>query len=267
MSEYIKFQDVNFEYHQGHRRLQVFAGLNFSIAQNDFAVLVGPSGCGKTTALKLIAGLLRPTKGYVVVNGQIVQGPLAGISMMFQTPVLLPWRRVIDNVIFPYECSNPSRLPKQYVKKQAQELLEAVGLQGFEANYPWELSGGMQQRVALCRALVTNPKILLMDEPFGALDAFTREELWGVMHSIYISRQCTVVLVTHDIREAVFLGSVVAVLSPRPSTVIWQEFIPWGFPRDLSLTFTEQFQAVASRVRSYIKGAINAVNGQSTFLG
>lgn len=250
---YIIVRDLYFRYFSKHGTVEVLKNLNMEISKQCFVALVGPSGCGKTTVLKLIAGLLKPTTGTILVNGNVVNKPLERASMVFQSPLLLPWRKVLDNILLPYEFQR-QKPAKAHLVERARELLAMTGLKDFGHRYPWELSGGMQQRVALCRALIINPEILLMDEPFGALDPFTREELWTVTQELYLSKSFTAILVTHDIREAVFLSAEVFVMSPRPSTIIYHEIIPFAFPRRLPLVFSETFKTCEQRIRSHIGG-------------
>jgi NitT/TauT family transport system ATP-binding protein len=229
---------------------------NLSIAQDEFVAIVGPSGCGKSTLLKLISGLVRATRGTVRVDGLDVKKPLKSVGMAFQNSTLLPWRNVRDNVLLPLEIVEPYRSqPKSeltHKRQRADELLETVGLADFGDRMPWQLSGGMQQRAQLCRALIHEPSILLLDEPFGALDAFTREELWDVLQSLWIFRKCTVVLVTHELREAVFLSDTVYVMSPRPGRIIASSLSPFSRPRTLDMTFETDFVDLVHKCRHHI---------------
>ncbi len=185
-------------------------GMTITVNEGEFAAIVGPSGCGKSTVMKLATGLQFPQAGTVVVAGKEVTAPVKISGMAFQNPTLLPWRTTLDNLLLPLEIVQPhrSRLRRhrdEYVAR-AEALLEQVGLRGMGSKFPWQLSGGMQQRASLCRALIHEPQLLMLDEPFGALDAFTREELWCVIRDLHASRKVTVILVTHDLREAVFLA-------------------------------------------------------------
>jgi NitT/TauT family transport system ATP-binding protein len=200
------------------------------IDANEFVTLVGRSGCGKSTLLRIVAGLLRPTAGIVRVDGVAVTAPRRDVSFMFQRPALLPWRSVIDNVLLPVEIH---RLDKREYARRAHDLLELVGLTGFASRPPWELSGGMQQRVALCRALVADPSILLMDEPFAALDALTREDLSLELQRIWNDHRKTILFVTHSIEEAVLLADRVVVMTPRPGRIA--KIVPVDLPRPRSL--------------------------------
>lgn len=230
--------------------------LRLVVDEGDFVAVVGPSGCGKSTLLKVATGLVRCTSGSVIVDGRKVAGPLKIAGMAFQNPILLPWRKLLENVMLPLEIVQPhrQRLSRErdfYVSK-AKELLAAVGLSGFEDRHPWELSGGMQQRASLCRALIHEPKMLMLDEPFGALDAFTREELWAVLQKLWLDRHFTVILVTHDLREAVFLANTVHVMSSRPGRIITSLKVQMPHPRTLDDTFTPEFGHIVHKLRSYI---------------
>ena len=213
------------------------SGATLRMDKGEFIALVGPSGCGKSTLLKVVAGLIRANKGKVVVAGEEVDRPLKIVGMAFQNPTLLPWRSTRANVLLPLEIVQPHRKQfranKAKYEAMADALLETVGLDGFGDSAPWQLSGGMQQRAQLCRALVHEPDLLLLDEPFGALDAFTREELWDVLQKLYVERSCTVILVTHDLREAVYLADTVYVMSARPGKVILDRKIELARPRKL----------------------------------
>jgi len=233
--------------------------LSLDIARGEFAAVVGPSGCGKSTLMKLISGLALRTAGEVVVDGVSVTKPLKTVGMAFQNPALLPWRTVLENVLLPIQVVRPHRSEYRYNKapfvERAKALLAKVGLAGVEDRHGWELSGGMQQRVSLCRALIHEPEILLLDEPFGALDAFTREELWGVLQDLWIERRFTVLLVTHDLPEAVFLANRVHVISSRPGRVIYTVDIDLPRPRTLDVSFTPRFVDYVHDLRSHISKA------------
>ena len=224
--------------------------------EGEFIAIVGPSGCGKSTFMKLCTGLRPPTKGTVIVDGRQVAGPLKIVGMAFQAPNLLPWRTTLDNVLLPLEIVQPFRSTfkknhDEYVER-AKHLLKTVGLQGNEDKYPWQLSGGMQQRASICRALIHQPKLLMLDEPFGALDAFTREELWCVLRDLWSEQRFTVVLVTHDLREATFLADTVYCMSKRPGRIIARREIDLPRPRDLEVTYTEPFTDIVHELREHI---------------
>lgn len=231
-------------------------GLSIAVENGEFAAVVGPSGCGKSTLMKLATGLQFPVKGTVQVAGEHVTQPVKIAGMAFQAPTLLPWRTTLDNLLLPLEIVEPHRSQirrrrGEYVER-AEKLLASVGLGGMGSKFPWELSGGMQQRTSLCRALIHEPQILMLDEPFAALDAFTREELWCVIRDLHAARKITVILVTHDLREAVFLADRVFVMSARPGRVLVERPIDLPRPRDLDVTFTPGFQDIVHELRSHI---------------
>ena len=231
-------------------------GLSISIRAGEFAAVVGPSGCGKSTLMKLATGLQFPFKGSVQVAGQTIRQPVKIAGMAFQAPTLLPWRTTLENLLLPLEIVEPHRSAirrnKAMYVERAEKLLASVGLGGMGGKYPWELSGGMQQRASLCRALIHEPQLLMLDEPFGALDAFTREELWGVIRDLHAARKITVCLVTHDLREAVFLADRVFVMSARPGRIIEERVIDLPRPRDLEVTFTQAFTDIVHELRANI---------------
>ena len=230
--------------------------LTLSIAAGEFVAIVGPSGCGKSTFMKLATGLKAPTRGEVDVEGVRVTRTLKIAGMAFQAPTLLPWRTTLDNVLLPLEIVEPYRSTfkrdREAYAARARGLLKTVGLDGYEDKYPWQLSGGMQQRASICRALVHQPKMLLLDEPFGALDAFTREELWCVLRDLWAEQRFTVILVTHDLREAVFLADTVYVMSKRPGRIIGRREIDLPRPRDLEVTYTDRFTDLVHEMRERI---------------
>ncbi|MEM5273560.1 ABC transporter ATP-binding protein [Cupriavidus taiwanensis] len=230
--------------------------LSLQAAPGEFIAIVGPSGCGKSTFMKLATGLRPATRGMVKVAGHKVSGPLKQVGMAFQAPTLLPWRTTLDNVMLPLEIVEPYRSTlrarrDEYIDR-ARRLLHTVGLGGYEDKYPWQLSGGMQQRASICRALIHQPRMLLLDEPFGALDAFTREELWCVLRDLWQAQRFNVILVTHDLREAVFLADTVYVMSPRPGRIVMRKEIGLPRPRDLELTYTEPFAELVHALREKI---------------
>ncbi|MFN0163614.1 MAG: ABC transporter ATP-binding protein [Burkholderiales bacterium] len=233
--------------------------VNVSIKEHEFVAIVGPSGCGKSTFMKLCTGLRPPTQGTVMVDGAQVSGPLKITGMAFQAPNLLPWRTTLDNVLLPLEIVEPFkssyRAKRDEYVARAMKLITTVGLGGWEHKFPWELSGGMQQRASICRALVHEPKLMMLDEPFGALDAFTREELWCVLRDLHAINPFTVVLVTHDLREATFLADTVYVMSKRPGRILARREIDLPRPRDIEVTYSEKFTAIVHELREHI-GAI-----------
>jgi NitT/TauT family transport system ATP-binding protein len=206
--------------------------------------------------MKLVTGLQFPFAGTVAVGGARVTKPVKIAGMAFQAPTLLPWRTTLENLLLPLEIVQPHRSQMRRKKaeytERAERLLASVGLGGFGSKYPWQLSGGMQQRTSLCRALIHEPQLLMLDEPFGALDAFTREELWCVIRDLHAARKITIVLVTHDLREAVFLADRVFVMSARPGRILVERKIDLPRPRDLDVTFTTEFQDIVHDLRSHI---------------
>jgi NitT/TauT family transport system ATP-binding protein len=246
-SESISFQDVGhrFETREG-QQLNALEGVELDIKPGEFVSMVGPSGCGKTTLLRMVAGLLAPTFGKVLVGGIEVRGPRQCAGLVFQQALLLPWLSVRSNVLLPVDVQG--RRVEGY-KQRARELIQMIGLEGFEERLPNELSGGMQQRVALARALIHNPNILLMDEPFGALDAMTRETMNIELQRIWSEEHKTVLFVTHGIPESVFLSDRVVVMTPRPGRVAAVIDIPFARPRSAALLGTGDFAAVAAQIR------------------
>jgi NitT/TauT family transport system ATP-binding protein len=230
--------------------------VSLSMREHEFIAVVGPSGCGKSTFMKLCSGLRLPTRGKVAISGREVAGPLKIVGMAFQNATLLPWRTTLDNVLLPLEIVEPYRssfrTKKNEYCEKAKELLRSVGLEGYEASFPWQLSGGMQQRVSICRALVHEPKLLLLDEPFAALDAFTREDLWCVLRDLWTRHRFTVVLVTHELREAVFLADTVYVMSKRPGRILARRAIDLPRPRELELTYGDEFAEIVRELREHI---------------
>ncbi len=253
---FVDFSDVTHIYGGAAAGTPAVQHLSLSVRRGEFAAVVGPSGCGKSTLMKLATGLQFPAAGTVTVAGDRVTRPVKIAGMAFQAPTLLPWRTTLANLLLPLEVVQPhrSRLRREraaYVAK-AEALLAQVGLAGQGDKYPWQLSGGMQQRASLCRALIHEPDLLMLDEPFGALDAFTREELWCVIRDLQAARKVTVILVTHDLREAVFLADRIFVMSARPGRVISERTVPLPRPRDLEVAFTQKFQDVVHELRGQI---------------
>lgn len=229
--------------------IEALREVSFSVKREEFLCVVGPSGCGKTTLLRLLAGLIIPTAGDVIFEGHALRRPRRRIGFVFQQANLMPWRTAQENIALPLELGGISPLR---VQERAAELIRLVGLQGFEDAYPADLSGGMAQRVAIARALVHEPDLLLLDEPFGSLDALTRERMATELMRIWSARTVTVVMVTHSISEAVLLADRVVVLGPRPGTVRLDLPVPLPRPRELSVQYTRQFGEIASRVRGAI---------------
>jgi NitT/TauT family transport system ATP-binding protein len=231
-------------------------GTSLSVGIGEFAAVVGPSGCGKSTLMKLVTGLIKPTKGTVSVDGAEVSGPVKIAGMAFQNANLLPWRTVTENILLPLEIVEPYRsqfrAKKDEYRARVENLLSIVGLQGFGDRFPWELSGGMQQRASLCRSLIHEPKLLMLDEPFAALDAFTREELWCVLRDVWQRLNFTVILVTHDLREAVFLADTIHVMSARPGRIIDTRQVDFARPRELDICYEPAFTDLVHVLRNKI---------------
>ncbi|WP_414705068.1 ABC transporter ATP-binding protein [Pseudolabrys sp.] len=238
---------------------QALADLTMQVKQGEFAAVVGPSGCGKSSLMKLVTGLLPPTGGRVDVAAKNVNGPLKIVGMAFQNSTLLPWRNILDNVMLPLEIVQPHRERlrgnRAEYEKRARGLLESVGLGGLEKQQPWMLSGGMQQRANLCRSLVHSPQLLMLDEPFGALDAFTREELWAILQELWLQQRFTCILVTHDLREAAYLADVIFVMSARPGRIIATHRVDLPRPRTVDTTFDPAFVDLVHRIRGQIAEA------------
>jgi NitT/TauT family transport system ATP-binding protein len=256
VSAFVALDDVSHAYGGKTSGTLAVEGLTLAVARGEFAAVVGPSGCGKSTLMKLATGLQFPFNGTVRVADAVVSRPVKIAGMAFQAPTLLPWRSTLDNLLLPLEIVEPhrSRIGRhkaEYVAR-AEKLLASVGLGGLGAKFPWELSGGMQQRASLCRALIHEPALLMLDEPFAALDAFTREELWCVIRDLHKARGITVILVTHDLREAVFLADRVFVMSSRPGRILTERHVEFPRPRDLEVTFTPAFQEVVHELREHI---------------
>ena len=248
----IDIRGVKLTYETKDGRLPVLDGVDMQVPEGGFVAVVGPSGCGKSTLTRLIAGLLEPNAGEVWLHGERVTGPKSSVGMAFQNPVLLEWRSVLRNVTLPLELVAP-RMPKREKEERALQLLTLVGLEGFERKRPSELSGGMRQRASLCRSIVHKPEVLILDEPFGALDAFTREDLWQTMQKVKSEEPFTGVMITHDLRESIFLADQVIVLSGRPAFTQFTMEIPWKGERDLDLLYTAEGAAMLGELRDQIQ--------------
>jgi len=257
-ASFVDFQDVWLAYNDELLAQGQFAveAIDLQVRQGEFIAIVGPSGCGKSTFMKLATGLKMPSRGQIHIDGQAVTGPLKISGMAFQAPSLLPWRTTVDNVLLPLEIVEPYR--SQFKQKRpeyearARALLQKVGLGGYEDKFPWQLSGGMQQRASICRALIHEPKMLLLDEPFGALDAFTREELWCILRDLWTEQRFNVILVTHDLRESVFLADTVYVMSKGPGRFVVRREIDLPRPRELEITYTKEFTDIVHELRGHI---------------
>jgi NitT/TauT family transport system ATP-binding protein len=257
---FVQLQDVTHSYGRDVRKVTALTETNLKIYKGDFVALVGPSGCGKSTILKLVAGLIQASSGYVFIAGREVGAEPVRVGMAFQNPTMLPWLTLRDNVMLPLKIVPPFR--QDYRRKRKTEfrdrveaLLAQVGLAGFSDKYPWQLSGGMLQRASLCRALIHEPQLLMLDEPFGALDQFTREELWAVMQDLWISRKPTVVLVTHDLKEAAYLANRICVMQARPGRIIDDKEVPFARPRTIEMTYDSGFVDLTHRLRGLIVAA------------
>ena len=250
------------EYHSSAGTVTALENVGFNVAEREFVAIVGPSGCGKTTLLKILAGLLPATRGEARLSGTAIKGPRRDIGVVFQSPVLFPWRTVLDNVLLPVDVQHLGREQK---KTHALGLLRLVGLDGFEHRYPWELSGGMQQRVSITRALIHDPAILLMDEPFGALDAMTRETMNVELQRIWMESHKTVIFITHSISEAVFLADRVLVMTARPGKIVEEVAIDLPRPRPFEVMAEIEFVQYVRRIRARFShnGATAAVAAEA----
>ena len=253
-TDQIRVQHLWMQYGAGADGVVALADIDFTVRDGEFVSIVGPSGCGKSTLLRILAGLMPQTQGQAHLAGSPITGPRRDIGVVFQSPVLFPWRNVLANAEVPVDVQ---RLDRKTMRARALELLKLVGLEGFENRYPRELSGGMQQRVSLVRALIHDPALLLMDEPFGALDAMTRETMHIELQRIWMERRKTIVFITHSIAEAVFLADRVLVMTPRPGKIGAELTIDLPRPRPLDVVNTEGFGAYVRQIRS----ALNATGG------
>ena len=254
-------QNISKAFPNGNGGLLVLDDISLQVKRGEFVCIVGPSGCGKTTLLRLLAGLMMPTGGEVYFEGRRLQQPRRRIGFVFQQANLMPWRTALENIALPLELDGAIEVD---VEASARALIELVGLEGFENSYPADLSGGMAQRVAIARALIHQPDILLLDEPFGALDALTREYMATELMRIWNARGVTVVMVTHSIAEAVLLSDRVVVLSPRPARVQLDLPIDLERPRTLSMSHTAEFGQLAAAVRGAIFMQYGAPNPAQT---
>lgn len=257
---FIEFEQASITYGRGPKAVQALAPTSLKIAEGDFVALVGPSGCGKSTILKMVGELLAPSTGHVFVAGREIGATPIRIGMAYQNPTLLPWLNIRDNVMLPLKIVPPFRQGYRSKRKteyrdRVEALLSQVGLGGFGDKYPWQLSGGMMQRANLCRALIHDPDLLLLDEPFGALDQFTREELWAIMQDLWLSKKLTVLLVTHDLKEAAYLADRICVMSARPGRILDDSPVALARPRTIDMTFEPDFVALNQRLRAMIVGA------------
>ena len=247
---YVAVEKVSKVFNPGPRQVDAVSELGFSVRSGDFVSILGPSGCGKSTLLMMVAGLERPSTGTIRVAGSLVERPRLETGIIFQDPTLLPWKSVLDNVLFPVTIQGLPRAPHE---ARAMELLRMVGLADFRDKRPHQLSGGMKQRAAICRALVTDPGLLLMDEPFSALDAITRDELNVALLDIWQRHHKTALFVTHSIREAVFLSDRVIVMGRRPSRIVADVTVPFPRPRDVHMQDTPEFLRQCALLRDAIE--------------
>ena len=261
MTAFVELTRVTMSYGGAGGAVPAVADATVRIERGEFIALVGPSGCGKSSLLKIVSGLAGADSGEARIDGRAITGSHASgngasVGMAFQNATLLPWRSTLENVLLPLEVSRDHRGSFRRKKAEhveaARALLKVVGLEGYENHAPYELSGGMQQRASLCRALIHSPELLLLDEPFAALDAFTREELWEVLQQLWLQRKFTVILVTHDLREAVYLADRVYVMSKRPGRIVYERPVPLARPRTLESTFDEDFVELVHRLRDHI---------------
>ncbi|HEY7245290.1 MAG TPA: ABC transporter ATP-binding protein [Xanthobacteraceae bacterium] len=250
--EVIAVEEVSLVYRTKAAAVQALEGVTLGAAKGEFVALVGPSGCGKSTLVKLLSGLILPSGGTIRVNGAPVCGPSRSIGIVFQNPLLMAWRSTLRNILLQIEIRG---LPVEQYREPARELVELVGLAGFEDAYPHQLSGGMQQRVGLCRALIHDPDLLLMDEPFGALDALTREQMNAELQRIWMERRKTVLFITHSISEAVYLADRVMVMSPRPGRIAGEIAVNLPRPRTVEMTEQPEFSGFTREVRRWLNTA------------
>jgi NitT/TauT family transport system ATP-binding protein len=248
----VSVRDLGLTFSGDGGAVEALRSVDVDIRPGEFFTLIGPSGCGKTTLLNVIAGLLNPTSGEVTVSGNPVVGPPPEVGMMFQKSVLLDWRRIRDNVVLPIEIDQGSRAARAR-KPDADRLLASVGLEGFEQSYPRQLSGGMQQRAAICRMLISDPQVLLLDEPFGALDELTREDLNLQLSKVVDSSRKAALLVTHSIQEGVFLSDKVLVMSSRPGRITRVIDVDLPRPRSLDLLTSQEFHDISKEVRQALE--------------
>lgn len=256
-AEFVKLEGVGVTYGTGADETQALCPTDLSIAQGDFVALVGPSGCGKSTILKLVSELLKPSEGHIFFGGRELGAKPVRVGMAFQSASLLPWMTVRDNVMLPLKIVSPFKADfrakrQTEFKDRVDALLEQVGLIDFADKSPWQLSGGMMQRANLCRALVHDPDLLLLDEPFGALDQFTREELWQTLQDLWLNRKSTVLLVTHDLREAAYLANRICVMSARPGRILEDRQATFARPRPIDVTFEPEFIQMVQDLRQLI---------------
>ncbi len=249
MANFIEIKDLGITYQAKDGLCHALQQVDFDAREGEFITIVGPSGCGKTTILKGVGGLLTPTTGSIKIAGEVVKGVNPNIGIVFQQPTLMAWRTIIQNIMLQVEVRH---LNKGVYFQRAMELIKLTGIAGFENKWPYQLSGGMQQRASLCRALIHDPPLLLMDEPFGALDALTREMMNLELQRIWLEKRKTVLFVTHSVQEAVFLGDKVIVLSCRPAVILETVTPNFPRPRELSTMVKPEFSAIVGRIRELL---------------
>jgi NitT/TauT family transport system ATP-binding protein len=257
---FVELEEVTLSYGRDEKKVHALGLTNLRLKQGDFVALVGPSGCGKSTILKLVTGLISASTGHVYVAGRQVGAEPIRVGMAFQNPTMLPWLTVRENVMLPLKIVPPFRQSyrakhKTEFRDRADALLQEVGLANFGDKRPWQLSGGMLQRASLCRALVHEPQLLMLDEPFGALDQFTREELWAIMQELWTKLRPTVLLVTHDLKEAGYLANRICVMRARPGQIIDDAEVPFPRPRTIEMSYTPPFVSMTQRLRELIVSA------------
>jgi NitT/TauT family transport system ATP-binding protein len=255
----IALQNVDLIYSGATHPVKALENVSIHAKDGEFVSVVGPSGCGKSTLLKIISGLIPHSKGTVLVNGLPIDGPQASVGIVFQSPLLMPWRTILDNVLVQIDMRG---LPVGEYREEARSLLKMVGLSAFEKAYPYQLSGGMQQRVGICRALVHAPQLLIMDEPFGALDAMTREQMMIELQRIWMERKTTVLFITHSLSEAIFLSDRVVVMGARPGRVVGEFVVDMARPRKINDERSPAFAVLADSVRACLEesGALPAIH-------
>jgi NitT/TauT family transport system ATP-binding protein len=253
----VELQAASVVFGKGAEAVTALSPTSLKMDAGDFVALVGPSGCGKSTILRLVSNLIQPSSGVVLVGGREAAAKQLRIGMAFQNPTMLPWLTIEQNVMMPLKIVPPFKTTfykdrKGAFRDRVHNLLEQVGLKDFASHFPWQLSGGMLQRSNLCRALIHEPDLLLLDEPFGALDQFTREELWQILQDLYLDRKPTVLLVTHDLREAGFLAKRICVMSARPGRIISDETVNIPQPRDIGMIYSSEFVEMTQGLRELI---------------
>jgi NitT/TauT family transport system ATP-binding protein len=246
----LEVQNLHFTFHDQKGPLRALQRISFRIRSRQFVCIVGPSGSGKSTLLRILGGLLKPTQGEVIYHGKPLEGPQQDVGVVFQDANLMPWRSVLENILLPLEVDG---MGASQARSKAQELIQLVGLEGFEDYFPRDLSGGMAQRVSIARALIHEPDLLLLDEPFGALDALTRERMGGELLRIWRAHRKTVVMVTHDISEAVFLADRVLVISPQPGRLRLNLAVPIPRPREDQVRYSDTFMNITKKIRNALR--------------